>query len=406
LLCGKRILKVSPVSAAVADSLFAATTTQAYKTDYLSGLALSRGIDAYLSGSYETSVREFKRAIGLSLYSENSYKAHDLLATTYIQLDKPDEAIATYKASIRLFQTSDEPHSKLGTIYFDQGKYDDAEAEYLASYRLNPSSITNLYSLGQAYIAKGRYDDASKMFNKIIQQSPQNHSGYYGLGQTYYKSGKYEDALEQFDKVLNIKQDFYSAHVDIGYTYADMGDLSKAREQAKILSDVDTDLANLLNTYIYKVSKPEFLAAYNLDGFNVSSGTGTAVSSLNDSLTTAGASQSFTMNFIFSKDMDVTSVQNPFNWQITKAAAGFPGGAYNWGLPAPSTDVGILPHPKSIYYDASKLTAVITFDINQNDTANGTIDPSHIIFAFYGLDAYGNAMSSDGDQYGGFSAIV
>jgi hypothetical protein len=49
------------------------------------------------------------------------------------------------------------------------------------------------------------------------------------------------------------------------------------------------------------------------------------------------------------------------------------------------------------------MTATVYFNIQQNATADGTIDPSHIEFRFNGKDIFGLTMNSDFDQYNGFS---
>jgi len=38
------------------------------------------------------------------------------------------------------------------------------------------------------------------------------------------------------------------------------------------------------------------------------------------------------MNIAFSKDMDVASVTNPYNWKISRATIRDNGGVYNYGL--------------------------------------------------------------------------
>ena len=173
-----------------------------------------------------------------------------------------------------------------------------------------------------------------------------------------------------------------------------------------VLKDKAPNLVSLLSTYMDKTTKPKLLAAYNVSGFDNSSGPGTQVSALNSALSTPGASRQFNMVFIFNKDMDFSSVQNPYNWSITKAAYGSAGGAYNWGLPTPSTEVNISPVPASVIFLPGSLAATVSFMVNQNAGGDGTIDPSHLTFKFNGKDIYGNSMDTSADEYGGVSKIV
>jgi hypothetical protein len=104
--------------------------------------------------------------------------------------------------------------------------------------------------------------------------------------------------------------------------------------------------------------------------------------------------------------MDLDSIQNPLNWGIRKATGTNAGGAYNWGMPSPETDVVVPALPASVAYDPETFSADVTFSITQNSEENGTIDPSHLMFRFYGIDAYGKAMDSTADEYSGMSAIA
>jgi hypothetical protein len=104
--------------------------------------------------------------------------------------------------------------------------------------------------------------------------------------------------------------------------------------------------------------------------------------------------------------MDASKVRSLSNWSITRAYGITPGGDYNWGLPLASTEVTISSIPLSVLYDEDSQTAEVKFRVTQNASGDGTLDPSHLVFAFHGLDAYGKAMDAAADQYSGMSMIV
>ena len=109
------------------------------------------------------------------------------------------------------------------------------------------------------------------------------------------------------------------------------------------------------------------------------------------------------MVFQFDKQMDRESVENTFNWKITRATGAGPGQAYNYGFSIPDTEVNVPLFPEHVYYNADELTATVYFKIKQNADATGTIDPAHIEFKFSGTDIFGLAMDSKYDQFTGFS---
>lgn len=387
------------------DQLFSILGNRLSSYSNLSGMALSRGIDLYQKGDYEGSVREFKRAIALDPYSENSLRAYDFTAQAFLKLNRTEDAERTYKEALRLFPNSDSIHLKLGNLYYSEGKYNEAETEYLKAVRLNPTS-ENLYSLGQLYLSTGRYNEAEDTFLKILRIESKNYGAIYSLGQAYARQGLYNEAVKRFEEAISIKRDFAYAYYDLGTIYADMGEFDSAERQAMILDTLNQGLAEDLRAYIYKVRRPEISFVNTFSAFNMQKGPGTLVSSLDSSLTGPGVSKDFMIKVYFDKMMDRASVENIFSWSITRATGSKPGGAYNWGLPVPETEVSLNPFPKQVIYNSDEFSATVIFTLRQNSTGDGTIDPSHLVFKFSGKDAYGNSMNTDADEYIGLSIIV
>ena len=142
------------------------------------------------------------------------------------------------------------------------------------------------------------------------------------------------------------------------------------------------------------------------DGFNTDLERATKVSTLDASLAAPNSSELFSMNFAFTKDMDQASVINPYNWSISRASLRENGGVYNAGLTPPKTEAVILPIPVNVAYNSETNTATVRFRVSQNAAGNATLDPAHIVFKFYGMDAYGKSMDKSADEYSGFSGIA
>ncbi len=395
------------ISAATgADKLFSVMTQQSSQMDALSKAALSSGIDFYQDGNYDRAVVEFRRAIGLSPGSEDAVNAYDYLATAYLQLGNTQEALGAYQSAVRLSPSRDDLHVKFGNILLEEKKYTEALKEYKAALQWNPNSTDNLYSLGQVYLNMGDFGGAKAVFNQIADLAPGSYSGSYGLGQTYYREGEYEKAIEQFQKAISIDEQFSYAYLDLGYAYADLGRVEDADEQVNKLQEKDSSLAETLSSYIYRVTHPGFLIAYSDSGFPFASGPRTPLSTIDPGLANPDGSVQFSMKFIFNKEMDSASVENPSNWMITRTSWQNPGGAYNYGLPVPETEISLSLFPNTVTYDPENRKAEVFFTLAQNSSGDGTLDPSHILFRFYGKDAYGNSMSTSGDEFSGISQIV
>jgi tetratricopeptide (TPR) repeat protein len=385
------------------SNLFALTIQSSAGLESLANGALTKGIDLYMSGNYKEAVQEFQRSMGLAPASNNSIQAANYMASAYLKLDDTEKAIKAYKTSLKLNPFAEETHSKLGNLYFSLERYEEAEKEYKEVVKLNSNSVNN-YALGQVYLATERYDEAENVFNKVRRLSPEKTDGYFGLGLTHSGQERYEEAIGQFEEALKRDSSLYEAHAEIGYAYADMGQMDMAQTKLDFLNQAQSDLADTLDRYIYKVDPPKIMFASSFDStFHYQMPFKTPVSALDSYLANADAAKKFTMVFQFDKAMDRESVENLVNWKIGRSTSSQPGQIYNYGLAIPDTEIQVNPLPINVYYDSESFKATVTFTIQQNSTADGTIDPSHIEFKFSGEDAFGNKMDPDFDQYMGFS---
>jgi len=250
-----------------------------------------------------------------------------------------------------------------------------------------------------------QFSAAERQFNTVKRLSPEKPNGNFGLGLVASRRGDYEKALRFFEAALGRKKDFYDAYAEMGYAYADMGQIEVAREIVDLLEKKDSALADTLSQYIYEVKSPKFSLVYSTD-FAYRRSMGTPVASLDIYLANADASETFTMKFVFDKTMDRESVENRLNWTINRTSGGGPAQMYNFGLPISDTEVDVPLYPDNVYYDAQALMAVVTFTVQQNNTADGTIDPSHLEFKFSGQDQFGVKMDPTADQFTGFSGIA
>ncbi len=389
---------------ASSDALFSATISQPQHLDELSKQTLSHGLDLYMNGDYKGAIKEFKRSVGLSPYSEYSVETSNYMANAYLKLGEVEKAISTYKKSIGLFPNRDDTNIKLGNLYFSLDRPEEAEQQYKEAVRKYPSS-NNYFSLGQAYLNLDRLGEAEAIFAKVQSMDPKKPTGDYGLGLTYSKQGRYDEAIEHFEKAVSLDEEFYDGYAEIGYAYADMGKEDEAKEILNFLDQKDPALAFTLGQYMYQVDQPTFATVYYPEAFGTYPAK-TPLSSLDAYLVDANASKTFTISISFDKEMDRASVESLANWQIGRSSGSGPGEAYNFGLPIPSTEVTPQSIPTNVYYDSELWKATVKFTVTQNDTADGTIDPAHIEFKFKGKDLYGNKMDPDGDQYSSFSGVA
>jgi tetratricopeptide (TPR) repeat protein len=395
------------VSSDAIDTLFSSTTanTQA-NLDALAGNMLGQGIDHFQNGDYDSAISAFKRTAALSPFSDNAAKGYDYIGQSYLRQDKTDEAIKTYKEAIRIYPQRDEFHLALGDIYLKQDMPDDALKEFEAAVTLNPDDANSRYSLGQSYLTAGNLDKAQEQFAEVVRLSPISAVGFYGLGQVARAEGNLEDAISQLNNAIRVNKDFEIAYVELGRAYADRGDFQQANDQLAILTAKGSDKTKELTDYITQAQQPQIIAAQSPNGFLTKLEPKTKVSALSSILTDPKKSKLFSMAIAFSKDMDEASIVNPYNWKISRATIRENGSVYNNGVKPPTTEAAIQANPSYITYNSETNTATLRFWISQNANADATIDPSHVVFKFSGVDAYNKTMDAAADEYSGFSSIA
>jgi Tfp pilus assembly protein PilF len=386
-------------NSATADSLFVTSIQQQGQLEAISNQALSSGIDSYLKKDYEAAAREFNKAINLNPTSPYSADATKYLAQTHLKLGQTDKAIDDYKRGIELNRDRDDLRADLGNLYYAEDRYDEALVQYKEAVRVNPTSSSNHYSLGQGYLKLDKFREAEAEFRTVLRMEGNSPYGNYGLGLTYSKREKYDKAIDYFEQAVRKDNQFFDAYAEIGYALADQGEIEKAQDMVEYLEDKDVNLSETLNQYINKVEPPKMLFAWGSSTFGYNLSVKTPVSALDSYLENTGALKSMTMKFYFNKDMEQSSVENPYNWNISRQMGAGDGSAYNFGLQIPDSEVTLPPFPDYALYDSLTRTATVAFTITQNETADGTQDPSHIVFKFNGEDGNGITMDSDHDEF-------
>jgi tetratricopeptide (TPR) repeat protein len=369
---------------------------------------LDIALGQFSSGEYDRAIASFKRTISLSPDSGAAVDAYDYLARTYLTLDDSEAAIGAYRKALEIAPDRDDLHIQLGNAYTSLERTGLALAEYELAVKVNPIAA-NRYSLGQGYLAVGQYDQALRQFEQVRKQEPRDPYGSFGLGQVYAKQEKFSEAAAAFREAIAIKDDYWDAYSELGYVLADSGELGQAQNIADQLLDDDPALGALLTQHIYDKTRPAMTSAYVSDLFTPFLSAlppGTAVSALGGSLYNAGDSQTFSIEFQFSKAMDPDSVENIGNWSIARATGTGIGDGYNYSLALPGTEIALPRTPTAVIYDSTTMTATVLFTITQNATADGTLDPSHISFSFNGTDLSGLSMDKQADSYSGFSSFA
>jgi tetratricopeptide (TPR) repeat protein len=167
-------------------------------------------------------------------YSEAFQGAKDQAATHFeianaLCPHRPDDAIAEYRAALRLKKDFPQAHVRLGNALRDKGRLDDALAEYRAANGSKQAeTYKGLTDLGIAFAVKGRLDDAIIAFREAIKINPEYAEAHFGLGLALGEKGLPDKAIAEYRLAIHFNKDYAPAHVNLGNALQDKGLLDDA----------------------------------------------------------------------------------------------------------------------------------------------------------------------------------
>ena len=350
---------------------------------------------AYLQdNNNDEALKAFKQAL--------AFDSQNTTAQTYIgklNLAKGNtfEAIKMFKTMVQAQPSSVDAHMNLANAYIQDKQFTESEKELKAAARLDPTNPLPEYTLGLQYTSTNRLAEAENMFLKVKNGSPNDGNVYYALGTVYNKQGKYEDAAKNLEKALMLKKNLPAANYELGVAY---DALSRPEDAQKQLSILQTSSPKLAQELKFIIEKPQmvYMDQNNNRNFNQLLGPATPLWMLDPTLLDAGDSSQVTVAIQFSNEMDPTSVMNPTNWEISRANNA-EGGYY---IPqVDGREVTIPTAPTFVSYNPATRQASVIFTVQQNAAGNATIDPSHLVFKFTGIDAAGRQIDTNADQIDG-----
>jgi Tfp pilus assembly protein PilF len=319
------------------------------------------------------------------------------------------EAIKAFTTLVKSQPNTVDAYINLGNAYLQDKQYAPAEKEFKAAARLDPGNPVADYTLGLLYSNTDRLIEAENQFLKVQKISPNDGNVFYALGMVYNKQGKYEEAAKNLEKSLSLKKTLPDANYELGAAYNALGRPEDAQNQLAILQSSGAPQALELQ---FLINKPRiaYIDQGSSKNFISSLGPRTELSVLGPVITdplsiytdplsfyTAG-NKELSVAIQFTNEMDIGSVMNPANWDISKGnttEAGF----YFTGQSG--RDIAIPKYPAYVNYNPVTRLAMVSFIVQQNAAGDATLDPSHLVFKFSGIDAAGRPMDTSGNEIDG-----
>lgn len=132
----------------------------------------------------------------------NSWIARLNVATLVVQEGKLDEAVAQFRALLRLKPAYADAHNNLGSALSRQGKLDEAVEQYQEALRVNPASAMPHTNLANIHAKQGEVDEAIRHYREAVRIDPEYFEAHQKLGDLLFGRGQIDEAIPHLEEAL------------------------------------------------------------------------------------------------------------------------------------------------------------------------------------------------------------
>jgi cytochrome c-type biogenesis protein CcmH/NrfG len=134
----------------------------------------------------------------------SSIALHDDVAQLYLELGRPNEAVAHFGASAKLNPGSAAAHFNLGTALTVAGRLDDAAAEHRRALSIRPDYARAHNNLGHILLQRGETLEALTHLGEAVRLEPSNVEAHYNLAAAHAAAGDFGRAIEMAQAGLKL----------------------------------------------------------------------------------------------------------------------------------------------------------------------------------------------------------
>lgn len=131
------------------------------------------------------------------------------LAMCYMQLGRPDDAIAGFRRVVEMDPSHYQARTNLGVLLTSPSRIPEAIAQLQKAVALAPTSSPALSSLGIAYSMAGEHEKGVETLKKALKLSPRDALLHANLGAIYKRMGRTAEAEKQFAIARHLKPGYF-----------------------------------------------------------------------------------------------------------------------------------------------------------------------------------------------------
>jgi len=158
-------------------------------------------------------------------------------------LNRIEEAVAYFKTALRVNPNQVEALANLGSALMDQGQTRQAEKYLRAALEIDPANTHALNNLGAAFENQGHPDEAARLFKAALKVDPDNVSALNHLGLVHIANSDISKALDLFKHALRLEPGNAETHVNLGAAYLKLEQFETAILHLKTALKLDPEMA-------------------------------------------------------------------------------------------------------------------------------------------------------------------
>jgi len=167
-------------------------------------------------------------AEALARTSPGDARAHNYLATKYLQAGRVPTAVDEFRRALQIAPDDAEAHSNLGSVLLAQGQVSEASAHLRTAVRLKPNDDRVRFNYANLLQASGRTDDAIAEFRRAVQLNPDNADAHFNLGVLLGPRNQLDEAIAHLRQVIEINPRNADAHRNLAVGLGLQGKLDEA----------------------------------------------------------------------------------------------------------------------------------------------------------------------------------
>jgi tetratricopeptide (TPR) repeat protein len=178
-----------------------------------------------------------KSMLTLALVAPDSAQMHHVMARELARQNDNAEAIANYRAAIKLNPNLPSLHTELGDLLFHSDSLTQqaqAESEFKAALALNPGDEQAETELGMVEARKDNMKAAYADYTRAVQLNPNDGDACTELGKILIDMNHPQRAQQMFEQAVQIDPTNDVAHYRLATLYRGQGKTAETKEQVEL----------------------------------------------------------------------------------------------------------------------------------------------------------------------------